>query len=115
MGNPKTNARKRTEFRRYLESLGYSPAEVERAVASREERRAAKARQADQEEALDQAHKPKPPAQEWEYLDDTGYRPTQVDSVLTGVARATGQTAAAVKRRSTMTSAQYYRWKGNNG
>lgn len=34
-------------------------------------------------------------------LDDTGFKPTSVDSVLRGAGRATGETARAVKRRRT--------------
>lgn len=39
--------------------------------------------------------------------DDRGYRPTHVDSILTGTARATGQTAAAVRRGRTVTKWQH--------
>lgn len=36
-------------------------------------------------------------------LDDSGYQPARVDSTLTGVARATGETARAVRRGKTIT------------
>lgn len=36
-------------------------------------------------------------------LDDKGYRPTRLDPVLTGVARATGETAKAVRRGAAAT------------
>lgn len=38
---------------------------------------------------------------------DKGYKPTHVDSVLTGQGRATGQAAAAIKRGKTLTRHQY--------
>lgn len=44
---------------------------------------------------------------DYEPESDKGFKPTKVDSVLTGVARATGQTAKAVKRRKTITKFQY--------
>lgn len=51
-----------------------------------------------------------PPAEgTWSSPDDTRYRPAQTDSVLTGVARATGLTARAVRRRETLT-----RWQHDN-
>lgn len=40
-------------------------------------------------------------------LDDTGYRPTSPDPLTTGVARATGETAAAVRRGRTITKHQH--------
>lgn len=39
--------------------------------------------------------------------DDKDYRPVLADSVLRGTARATGETANAVKRRKTITKFQY--------
>lgn len=39
--------------------------------------------------------------------DDRGYRPTHVDPILQGTARATGQTAAAVRRGRTVTKWQH--------
>lgn len=43
----------------------------------------------------------------WESPDDTKFRPVQTDSVLNGVARATGLAARAVRRRETMTRWQH--------
>lgn len=40
---------------------------------------------------------------DYEPPDDAGYKPPKVDSVLTGVARATGAAAKAVKRGKTFT------------
>ena len=40
-------------------------------------------------------------------LDDSKHKPTQIDSVLIGTARATGASAKAVKRRKTMTKYEY--------
>lgn len=48
-----------------------------------------------------------PAAGSWVSPDDTGYRPSGPDSTLVGVARATGETAAAVKRGSTLTKWQH--------
>lgn len=39
--------------------------------------------------------------------NDKGLKPTYVDPVLRGVARATGETAKAVKRKKTITKYQY--------
>ena len=39
--------------------------------------------------------------------DDPGYHPTRRDPLLTGVARATGETAAAVKRGRSVTRWQW--------
>lgn len=118
MGTPKTRSEARRQKRRQLEALGYSPARVEAAVVDyerrnghRNEAQERQARLVEQEADLDAAMRAKRRAGDWSPPDDKGYRPTQVDSVLTGVARATGQTAAAAKRRSTMTAAQYHRWK----
>lgn len=36
-------------------------------------------------------------------LDDAGYHPTRVDSTLTGVGRATGETAVSVRRGRALT------------
>ena len=40
-------------------------------------------------------------------VDDSKHRPTSVDPLLKGAGRATGQTAAAVKRGKTMTKYQH--------
>jgi hypothetical protein len=42
-----------------------------------------------------------------EETDDSKYRPTRIDPLLTGVGRATGETAKAVKRGNTITRYQY--------
>jgi hypothetical protein len=39
--------------------------------------------------------------------DDSKYKPAKVDSALNGVARVTGETAKAVKRRKTITKYEY--------
>lgn len=45
--------------------------------------------------------------EDYESPDDKGFKPTKVDAVLNGVARATGQTAKAVKRRKTITKHEH--------
>lgn len=40
-------------------------------------------------------------------LDDKGYAPTKVDSLLTGMGRAMGQTAKVIKRGKTITKYQH--------
>lgn len=45
-------------------------------------------------------------------LDDAGYKPTRVDRLLTGTARATGQTAKAVRRGKTVTKHDYEKDQG---
>lgn len=45
---------------------------------------------------------------------DKGYHPTKVDSVLTGVGRATGATAKSIKSRKAMNKYDYDRKVGND-
>lgn len=45
--------------------------------------------------------------EDYQAPSDAGYKPTKVDSVLTGVARATGVTAKVIKKRKTVTKYQY--------
>lgn len=42
-----------------------------------------------------------------EEVDDSKHKPAWVDPVLRGTARAVGETAAAIKRRKTMTKFEY--------
>ncbi len=44
---------------------------------------------------------------DYETPDDAGFKPTPVDTVLTGVARATGATARSVKRRKALTKYEH--------
>ena len=48
-----------------------------------------------------------PQGDTWTAPDDTGFKPAQPDSVTTGVARAVGVTAQAVRRGHTLTRFQY--------
>ena len=48
-----------------------------------------------------------PPEPEFVDLPDRGYRPKQVDPILKGAGRATGATAKAVKRGTTLTRSEF--------
>ena len=45
--------------------------------------------------------------EDYEPPSDSGYKPTNHDSTLTGVGRATGKTAKAIKRKKTITKFEY--------
>lgn len=45
---------------------------------------------------------------------DTGYKPTQIDPLLQGTARATGVTAKAVRKRKTLTKFEHDQVIGEN-
>jgi hypothetical protein len=85
---------KRTKTRRQLEARGVPPEEVERIV----ERLRVDQQQHRDIVAMREAETP---------VDDSKHRPTSVDPLLKGAGRATGQTAAAVKRGKTMTKYQH--------
>ena len=120
MSRAKNRSEARRQLRRRLEALGVAPQAIEpivwdheRRVEARHESNRHRAevaaevamrreRLADQEASLEV-----PLDGAWEPPDDKGYRPARIDPVLTGTARAAGQTAAAVKRRRTLTRAQY--------
>jgi hypothetical protein len=96
------DAERRRKLRQELRARGVPEAEVERIVGALRYRQLVerlgpeRARQVVLKELPDL---PTP--------DDTGFRPTRSDSLLTGAARATGETAAAVKRRRTIPKWQH--------
>ena len=119
MSSTRTRKTARNKLRKQLRELGESSEAIEAAcaawtrknlalVANRDDAKSRSARARAQEAALDAAKASE--STEWAEPDDKGYKPPQVDSVLVGVARATGPTAAAVKRKRTMTAAQYQRF-----
>lgn len=85
---------RRTALRRKLEKRAVPPEEIERMVERL---------RVDQ-----QTHRDIVAAQETiARVDDSGYQPKHVDGLLKGPARATGQTATAVKRGRTVTLNDY--------
>lgn len=125
MGNKKNQHTKRREFRKKLESWGMDPKEIEKCVDQFKDRQHQKAlgqmpidaplcTRAEYVRLLRQQEGARPSStphlrfgDDYESPDDKGYRPPKVDHVLTGVARATGETAMAVKRGKTITKHQY--------
>jgi phage I-like protein len=110
VGSKSTDQKHRSRLRKHLRSLGYDEATVdaivaERADVQRRRREAATAaaeraeRLRHQEAELDEARTAAAP---FEPPDDAGYKPRRPDPLLVGVARATGETARAVKRSSTL-------------
>jgi hypothetical protein len=96
----------RQRLRRRLRDQGVSDTEIARQVERLRQRQAAAlragVRPGDLEAVFDQTHTAL-------RLDDTGYRPTPGDPLLQGVARATGATAKAVRRRRTLTRYEHDR------
>src|SRR5262245_9768159 len=88
-----THASNRRRYRKKLQASGMEPALVEKLVAKRRDAQAAK---------RDELFGSLPPLK-----DDRAYLPDYVDPVLKGVARATGETAKAVKRGKTITKWQH--------
>lgn len=125
MGNHRTDARRRQEMRKRLLGWGMDPKEVELCIKQMKERQIMKARgelpvdaplctRAEYARLVKKNNAPNYEGagvlqlgKDYEPESDKGFKPTAVDPVLNGVARATGQTAKAVKRRRTMTKAQY--------
>ncbi len=93
---------RRRQLRRKLEAQGVPEEEIERRL---------RAMQADQQRVRDvENHMRRLEARTDDaYVtpDDRGYRPSRVDPVLSGAARATGETAKAVRRGKTITAWQH--------
>ncbi len=111
MSRAKNRSEARRQLRRRLEKMGCPPSEIERVVAQRESIAANRfqaqkhlQRHDEQEDRLSDALKNPPPPVE--SPDDSRYRPTRYDPLLTGVARATGETAKAIRRGKTATDWQ---------
>jgi hypothetical protein len=103
---------KRNRKRQHLLNQGLHPDKVEEIIERM------RIRQAAERAGAVPATLPDPPPdedridafyeQERQRFDDAKHRPTHVDSVLRGQARATGATAVAVKRRRTLTAHEYH-------
>lgn len=123
MSNPATRRVARKRFRRSLESWGMDPEEIELCVEQYKQRQLAKARgelsikaplctRAEYVRLLKKTQTATDAAvfrlgEDYEPPDDKGYKPPKIDSVLTGVGRATGETARAIKRGKTITKYDY--------
>lgn len=104
--------KRRSALRKRLRAAGVPEGEIERILAvKREDDRAARhgedPRKGTREEILARTDDSLWP-------DDTGYKPSTVDSLLNGSARATGITARVVRRRETVTEYQYDRLTGTD-
>lgn len=95
----KTARNARTKLRRRLRAEGLSPAEVEAGVRQWEYARWYR---------INRAPITPPPA-EPEQVDDRRFRPAAPDPLLKGAARASGATAAAVRRGRALTRDEYLR------
>lgn len=126
MGSPKNDRNARQRLRKQFLSWGMKPEEVELCIQQVKERQNAKrwgqleidaplCTRAEYVRLLRKMTHPNDvsprPAlslgEDYIPSDDKGYKPAYVDPVLTGVARATGETAKAVKRGKTVTKYQY--------
>lgn len=137
MGSASTHAKKRQRMRKTLAARGLSPkrideimiherrkhaqqrdndanqralAEAEQRCAAENERNRAELEAREAQRRIDEFYE-----QDRQRFDDARHRPAQVDSVLTGVARATGAAAVAVKRRRTLTAYEYQQREQSNG
>ena len=118
MGSSKTDQSTRQGIRKKLRKWGMAEDEIDKCMIQVRQRQIAKRRR---EIPLDAPlctraeykrllllHKPKEDqsagilklGEGYQPLDDKGYKPTYVDPVLTGAARATGKTAKAVKKKT---------------
>lgn len=125
MGNSKNTKTKRREFRKKLETWGMPEDEIELCVRQFKENQRRKAlgeididaplctrasyvaylkRQAG---ATTKSTPHLRFGDDYESPDDSEFKPKKVDSVLVGVARATGVTAKAVKRKKAFTRDEY--------
>lgn len=112
MSRTKNRSEKRRQWRRKLESQGFRPAEIERIIAQRERRaedlfRATQAREHLEEQEARLERERAAANAPLEDPDDTKYRPVHHDPLTVGIARATGETAKAVRRGSTITGWQH--------
>ena len=102
--NPSQHHNARRKLRRRLEAEGVSPhlidAAVERLRAQQAAARRAGVPLGDMDAIYEETYRQM-------RLDDTGFKPNPGDSVLRGVARATGQSAKAVTRGKTVTKYQH--------
>lgn len=93
VGTATTHKKRLQTLRKKLRARGFPEEVIEEIIRRRREAHAARREWARGEEPAD--------------LDDSAYQPTHVDPLLKGAARATGQTAAAVKRGRTITKHQH--------
>jgi hypothetical protein len=96
------DAERRRELRKKLRRQGVPEAEIERIVGALRYRQMVERLGPEQARRVVLSQLPDLPT-----VDDSGYRPSRPDSLLTGTGRATGETAAAVKRRRTIPKWQH--------
>lgn len=103
VGSDATHKRKRRRLRAKLESLGYSPVYVERAVEElRQQQESRRAQVEDWQRQREQWE-----AEVYAQPDDSHHRPSTPDRLRTGQARVTGTTARVAGRQYTITRWQH--------
>jgi hypothetical protein len=123
VGNPRNDQTARNRFRKKLESWGMPEEEIQICVDQYRERQRMKrngtlAKDAPMCTRAEYVRylKKQPNhsnasvlrlGEDYQPPSDKGYKPVKVDSLLNGTARATGNTAKAVKKGKTITKYQY--------
>lgn len=102
--------KRRSALRKRLRSAGVSEAEIERIIAVKREDDRARRHGEDPRKGTRAEILARTDDSLWP--DDTGYKPSAPDSLLTGPARAMGVTAKVSRRRHTITEYQHQRTKG---
>lgn len=110
-------AKSNTRLRAELEAEGHDAATIEQIISERRERH----RQRDQYNAeqadIERAHRSaqlreQAEAKVYAHVDDRGHKPARHDPLTTGLARATGPAAIAVKRRKALTRHEWDQLQG---
>lgn len=102
MGSSATRQRKRRALRKKWRAMGWSEERIADAIERYEFEHLVRVHGLDEARQIVYDRQPDQP-------DDRRYRPKRTDPTLTGAARATGQTAAAVRRGRTVTKWQHER------